>query len=364
VRAAADQTRESVEMAARRLRHGFLARAAHEHGASRIALAHHAGDQTELFFLRLFRGAGGAGLAGMRPLGPSPADPGIELIRPLLEVPKSQLLEFAAAHGLAFQEDASNANCEIPRNRVRHELLPKLRGDFTPALDWVVQRTATLVGAEADFVHAEAQRWLQASRRKPFETLHVALQRAIVREQLWQLGHEGDFELVERLRASGDRVSAGADLTLRRQADGNVTAAAARVPEFSAAAESGLLWPSRGEYDFGPVHLQWSIPRSTRPPSRAIAGRECFDGDRVGAQINLRHWQPGDRFQPLGFRSPSKLQDLFVNRKIPAAKRRELLLATTATGEIFWVEGLPPGETFKVATTTRRGLVLRWRRAR
>ena len=74
----------------------------------------------------------------------------------------------------------------------------------------------------------------------------------------------------------------------------------------------------------------------------------------------MRHWRPGDRFQPIGMKSAVKLQDLFVNAKIPAARRRVLVLAATAAGEIFWVEGLRMGEKFKLTPETRRQLRWNW----
>ncbi|MEJ5236889.1 MAG: tRNA lysidine(34) synthetase TilS C-terminal domain-containing protein, partial [Limisphaera sp.] len=68
-------------------------------------------------------------------------------------------------------------------------------------------------------------------------------------------------------------------------------------------------------------------------------------------------------FQPLGMPGPAKLQDLFTARRVPPAERRQRLLAETARGEIFWVEGLPPGESFKLTPTTRRRLRWQWSRA-
>jgi len=88
--------------------------------------------------------------------------------------------------------------------------------------------------------------------------------------------------------------------------------------------------------------------------------REFFDAERVGAKVVLRHWRPGDRFQPIGMKTAVKLQDWFTNQKIPATRRRELLLATTTAGEIFWVEGQRIGEAFKLTTATRKVLVWRW----
>lgn len=365
VRDAAEQSRESIEMAARRLRHAFLARVALEHSAERIALAHHAGDQAELFLLRLLRGSGGSGLGGMLPSSPSPADPRLTLIRPLLEVPKELLQDFAAAQHIVFREDATNADVSIPRNRVRHELLPLLRADYSPAIDTLLQRTAHLVGADADYVQAEARRWFQARRRRRFEDLHVALQRAIVREQLWQLGHDAGYELVERLRLNPNRVSADEKTTLRLAPGGMLEQAAPDTPTFNPGAVRLAITAPAGETAVESVCVKWSRTRSVSPPpKRQVPGRELFDALRVGPEIVFRHWRRGDRFRPLGMPRAAKLQDLFVNRKIPVAARRTLLVATTLAGEIFWVEGLPPGEAYKVTSATREKLIFTWRRDR
>jgi tRNA(Ile)-lysidine synthetase-like protein len=96
-----------------------------------------------------------------------------------------------------------------------------------------------------------------------------------------------------------------------------------------------------------------------RPPRQT----ECFDADRVGGQITLRHWRPGDRFQPIGLKSAVKLQDWFVNQKIPRTRRRELIVAVAEAGGIFWVEGLRIGERFKLTPQTMRRLIWHWQRA-
>ncbi|MGH7972874.1 MAG: tRNA lysidine(34) synthetase TilS, partial [Limisphaerales bacterium] len=98
-----------------------------------------------------------------------------------------------------------------------------------------------------------------------------------------------------------------------------------------------------------------SKPR-TRP------GTEYFDGERVGSLVILRHWRPGDRFQPIGLERAAKLQDIFTNLRIPSERRRELLVATTAKGEIFWVEGVRIGEQFKLREGTKHRLQWGWQR--
>ena len=76
----------------------------------------------------------------------------------------------------------------------------------------------------------------------------------------------------------------------------------------------------------------------------------------------MRHWRPGDRFQPIGMACAVKLQDLFTNQKIPRARRRQLLVAATAQGEVFWVEGMRISERFKLTQETIRSLQWRWER--
>jgi len=130
VRRLAQNHKLSLEMAARKLRHDFFARTAMGLGIPTIALAHHADDQLELFFLRLFRGSGGDALGGMKWRSSSPGDDQVALARPLLDLPKEVLQEFASQRRIPFREDASNRSLDFQRNRIRHELLPLLRRHY------------------------------------------------------------------------------------------------------------------------------------------------------------------------------------------------------------------------------------------
>ena len=118
-----------------------------------------------------------------------------------------------------------------------------------------------------------------------------------------------------------------------------------------------------GEVEFDGARIWWRID-SRKPlgsPKRGV-GRECFDADKVGSLVRLRHWQPGDRFQPIGMACPVKLQDFFTNQKVPRDRRRQLIVAATAGGEVFWVEGMRISERFKLTKQTIRRLQWRWKR--
>ena len=354
----------SLEMAARKLRHEFLARVAHERKIATVALAHHADDQVELFFLRLLRGAGGEGLAGMKWRTPSPVNSRIKLIRPLLDVSKAELREFIRRNKIRFREDASNFSLDAKRNRIRNELLPLIRKDYQPGLSKTILRLMEIIGAESDTIGRLAEEWLK-QRRLNFKKMPVAVQRRVLQLQLVSLGLPADFDLIESLRQSADvAVSVCPEFSVSRNPAGKVT-----LEKISAAAgfnpnELTVNLAGRaGEVAFDVARVSWKFEtRKNISRPRGEAGGEYFDADKVGSSILLRHWRPGDVFQPIGLKSSVKLQDLFTNAKIPRARRHELIVAEAAVGEIFWVEGLRISENFKLTASTRRRLVWRWRR--
>ena len=362
VRDALSRSKESLEMVARRLRHRFLASTAAEEGIGTVATAHHADDQAELLLIRLLRGAGSEGLAGMTWRSAAPVQSlkseGLMLIRPLLRCPREELLRFAESKGIPFREDSSNADRTILRNRIRHELLPLLERDFNPGIRGVLCRTAELLGDESEHLSNEANAWRGSPERPPFTSLSPALQRWVLRQELWELGHDVGFEQLERLRThKGATIAPGLDLEwgpgggfVRRRSLGRFS---------SQRVETAL--ESNGTQALGDRSVQWQLKprRSSDPLPPRLPGWECLDAQAVGSSVIFRHWRPGDCFQMLGRKRSSKLQDLFVNRKIPAPVRRRLAIGETAAGQIFWVEGLPPGEPFKVTAETRRTLVIR-----
>ena len=418
----------SVEMAARKMRHNFFARTCARFGIGTVALAHHADDQVELFFLRLLRGAGGDGLAGMKWIGPSPSAPAIRLVRPFLQARKEELRAFAQQEGIAHREDATNADLDHQRNRIRHQLLPLLEAKYQPALAKVVPRVMEIIGAESDFLAKVARAWLaecgsrtrlsvdtaaqqhrsasdgfmdrkHGSKTKGashdpieprvtdskamepshgltfeqgrdvagrFEALPVALQRRVMQLELARLDVAPEFELIERLRSSVEEtMTVSPSLAIWRDQHGRLHSCRPAKFHFAPNAIALDLAAQRGHADFSGLQLEWQIC----PWKRGAAWRpmlkgqiEQFDARKVGSPIFLRHWRPGDRFQPIGLREPVKVQDLFTNARIPRTLRHSLVLAATAEHEIFWVEGLRISECFKINRRTTSSLCWSWRR--
>ena len=390
IRQLARQNKKSIEMAAREARHRFLAATAKRIGAAKVVLAHHADDQIELFFLRLFRGSGSDGLSGMKWSNPSPANPEVRLVRPLLETPKSALVEFAREHEIPFREDATNAQVDIPRNRIRHELLPLLRAKLQPQLDRVVPRTMDILGAESDFVLQSARDWLSHREGLRFRDLPVALQRRVLLIQMLDQGVVPEFDQLEILRlnpgsvvefgrekSADDPWKRGTSIRLMVDKEGRIQIAqpAAKFPEALKEVQvcvglgvrtslSGRTKVKKaGRLEFDRVQISWEVVQGTpKLIPKPLVGREMFDADQVGSRFLLRHWRPGDRFQPIGMENEVKLQDYFVNAKVPRAERHRRLVAVSETGAIFWVEGMRISERFKLTPSTTRSLQWVWKR--
>ena len=406
VRAIARSEKLSLEMAARKLRHEFLVRAAVQSGSNVIALAHHGDDQLELFFLRLLRGSSAEGLAGMKWRNPSPVNARIQLVRPLLEQPKARLHEFVRTNKVPFREDASNASLDFQRNRIRHELLPLLKKKYQPALATVISRLIDITSAEAELAGAIASSWLDSLRKskknsaagvqnpngkaggsvldKPsrrnsfsftggFDSLPIAVQRRCLHAQLLAMGVKPHYELLEHLR-----LEPGIPLCITSTSNTSEMADDSQTAIFRDAA--GLLHSQvqndvspndryqlldletgSGQVTFDNIRIYWRVDKGKGLPKQK-PGKEVFDADRIGSPILLRHWRFGDRFHPIGMSGSVKLQDFLTNQKIPQSRRHELILGVDPCGEVFWVENLRISDRFKLTPHTIRRLHWRWQK--
>ena len=270
--------RESLEMAARRTRLAFFARMTRELGLDAIATGHHADDVAETFIMRMARGAGPEGLAGLKPV--SHVD-GITFIRPLLGLRDSDLRAYLCRRGLTWREDSTNADTSILRNKVRHVILPFLREHLDPHI-----------------------------------TEHRCKSAAILRGDL------GGAQLVATANTGGAQLVATVHPPGATRASGR--AAARPSPRYLLTISPATGYTPRAE-SIG------ALPAACEMSRAAIAGRT----------LELRRWRAGDRIAPTGLNGHSrKLQDVFVTAKVPPSVRATLpILCDVATGEVLWVPG-------------------------
>jgi len=351
----ARRERISLQMAARRLRLRFLQDTCRGHGYYKLALGHTADDQVELFFLRLLRGAGPDGLRGMLPATPE------GLVRPLLAVGKDAILAWLEQESLPYRQDPSNLQRNYLRNRVRLDLLPQMQ-TYNPRLKEAVWRTQALLQEEERLLAPEVSRAfrevgealtpdLYRLHLPKFLGLPVALQKLVVRSVLNQFLAESPL--------SAAQVGAVLDLAQAKKSGGLMSLGTCRVARaggelhiFSRlpAPSPGPAWlpSSPGRFEAG--GWCWRLagrgrqPAEDRPPGPHIA---WLDQDRLRFPLQVRQFQPGDRFWPGGAAGPKKLQDFLVDKKIPRWLRSYLPLVLSGE-EIVWVAGLRVAEPAKL----------------
>ena len=354
VAAVARAARCSVEVAARDARYGVFEEVRTRRLAECVAVAHTRDDQAETVLLRLLRGAGTRGLRGALPRRGA-------VVRPLLTCGRAELRDYLRAAGATWVDDETNADTAILRNRIRHDLLPRLERDYRPSVARVLARTATLAGdddaylariadtAAADLTSKE-EGGLALDGRGML-ALPPAIRRRVARLLLERAGARRAvrFADVERL------------LTLcrgRSAARGEVAGvalerfAADRVLIIKGAAPRPHIPPRTlevpGEVEIpeaGPgwrVCAEGPIERTSAPPPARLC--VLLDAAAALAPFAVRGRVPGDRLRPLGLGGTKTLQDLFVDRKVPRAERDRTPVVVDAAGRIVWVVGLALAE--------------------
>jgi tRNA(Ile)-lysidine synthase len=358
----------SLETAARELRYAALAAIARRCRADRIATGHTMDDQAETVLLNLLRGAGPRGLAGIPPVRD-------RIIRPLLDLRRADVTRYCQANDLVYRVDHSNVDLSHTRNRLRHEIIPALER-VQPAIVPQLARLAGIMRAEDEFMSKQAEAAFPAVgkaseqqialRLDPFAALAPALQRRLVRQAVAKVkGDELDLELerveaVVRLALSG-RTAAVVELPGGLQARrsyhelliGQATPAAAHASQSNKPIRGQWELPVPGEVcisELG-VRLVARLSRSRKLPAKPTAA--LLDADTIQAPLLVRGRRPGDRFRPSGMSASVKLQDFFVNMKVPRADRDQVALVLSGN-QIVWVVGHRVGDDFKVTAGTRR----------
>ncbi len=345
--------KRGIEESARVLRYRALAGMARSEKCRVVMTAHTLDDQVETFFMNLIRGAGPNGLAAMSPDSPWPveANPGQpRLLRPLLNVSKSDLLSYLRRRKLPYRMDRTNRESVFFRNRLRPML--KQWEKWRPGFFARVARLTELQRAEEDFwrryLKAPARRVLRREKGRvvvdaaALGKYHLSVQRRLLR----QAGHS-DFASVEKARTKGGAVS-------KKSVPSHPVSRAARplpVP--------GQVYWRNGDGSGHSLSAAWvrQLPRDwKRDPRRAFLSAESLDA----RSLCVRFWRPGDRFQPLGMSGRKKLSDFFMDAKVPAMERGRIPLVADARG-ILWIAGHRLSERVRVSPSTRRILELRIR---
>jgi tRNA(Ile)-lysidine synthase len=357
----------SVQQAARQLRYRFLHALHQALNATRIALGHTADDQAETLLLRLVRGSGPAGLAGI---------PAVRLpfIRPLISVSRSAIYSYLQSEHCPWVEDSSNAHTVYLRNRVRLDLLPKLQ-QYNPQIVRRLNELADMLRADSQVLEQQVDEWAlqtlawQTRGRveiycRLFGLAPVAIQRRLLRRVIEALATSPEvvgFKHIERLRQfivsghQGRRCSFPGAIGIERRAETMLLWDGSRPPAISCM----LALPVPGKVDIVSLNIRLTADVILKPChlGRMSPQRALLDLNRIVGPLQVRFRQPGDCFYPLGSPGSKKLQDFFTDIRIPRGERPYVPLVVS-NREIVWVVGYRIAEPFKLRPETNRVLCL------
>jgi tRNA(Ile)-lysidine synthase len=351
----------NLEERARESRYEFLHSAADRLEASRVALAHHGDDQAETVLYRLLRGAGAAGLGAMAESGPG------RLIRPMLALERREILNYLNTIGAGFVTDSTNASPEIVRNRLRAELIPTLERDYAPGLRRRLGELAAEMRSLDDFLTTIADAELDQSLAPDgaldlvrFAMLHPALagavMRALIRRRTGSLRRltRPHIEAMRRLALEGP-ANGAVDLPGGWRAEREYGLLRLREssprarPEFLVpiAFEGTTVLPAAGVAFEGTA---MDTADAALPPNPLVA---LFDADQIASGLAARNFVEGDRIRPLGMEGTRKVKQVFIDQKVPRARRAALPLVVNG-GEVVWIPGLIRGGGAVVTARTVR----------
>lgn len=363
----------SIQVAARDLRYQFLERIVKETGSQKLALAHQLDDQGETIVMHFLRGPSPRGLAGIPPVRGN-------IIRPLIEVSRQEIEAYLQVHQLEAAVDTSNAKKIYLRNKVRLDLMPRLK-EYNPNLPVRLSQSAEIFREEDRYLEEETDRWwAQLVLRMPdrllvdyagYRAMPLAIKRRFLRRCFWQTAVASDdlcFSQVERILRWLETPAAGKKLQWPQGV--RVWFHEDRIifgKEEAASSDTGwfpyrftLAGPGSVDLPGGRLRVAYVDKVPCRPGwlKELDPGTVMVDGDKVTFPLTVRTRQAGDRFFPLGLGGSKKLKDFFIDLKLPPEERDRIPLVVSADGAIIWVVGLRLDERFKVTGETRRILSL------
>lgn len=345
----------SIQMAARQLRYDWFEKIRKEYGYDYIALAQHQNDAVETVLLNLVRGTGIAGLHGILPKRN-------RLIRPLLFLDSDEINMLVSENNLAYREDGSNASVKYARNKIRLEVIPKLK-ELNPLLEETFGNNSRRFKEIEDFLNLEVERLRTelfkssegADIRIPLESLKELKPLALLLYELFKPYHFAEAvlaDLVKSWNGQSGKVFQSATHTLFL--DRNILILS-RV--HTTATKEILISKTEKTLTFEHLHLQVDEVEAAGFNIIKDKNLAFFDESLLQFPLKLRLWKKGDYFYPFGMKGRKKLSDFFVGIKMPLSEKRGVPVLENGNGDIVWVIGFRSDERYKITSQTKKIII-------
>jgi len=346
---AADQ-KISIQMAARELRYQWFQQISQQYAYSVIALAHHQNDAIETILLNLTRGTGIAGLHGILPKNGN-------LVRPMLFLKREDIDGLIQSHKLNYREDSSNSSAKYARNKIRLEVIPKLK-ELNPALEETFERNLEhfreleiLLGQKLDQLRNELLIEHDDEIHIPIdEVKKLQPQKLLLYELLQDFGFNESTvaDMISSLDKHSGRIFESADFTLLLDRTDLVLSKKQQQPVVELQINPLDHELHYNNYRLSILHDDSPLIIKDNPMAVSI------DTDLLIYPLTMRSWQQSDYFYPLGMKTKKKLSDFFIGLKVPLHQKKQIPLLVNGNGDIIWTGGYRPDNRYKVSAKTKK----------
>lgn len=342
----AEEKKISIQMAARDLRYSWLRKIKEEFNYSYIAVAHHKNDTVETVLINMLRGTGIAGLHGILPKRD-------DIIRPLLYLTREDIEHVANVCNISYREDLSNRSSKYLRNKLRNEVIPILK-EINPDLEQTFSQTIEYVKESEELVNL----YLEEKRTELFHERQSEL--LINIEKLNEQKHIQAllFGLLKPYNFSATTVAEiiGA---LNGQPGKQFLSSSHKIVKDRKYLILSSLSEREGTITMESLFTERIEPNKSFgiPFSNKIG---CFDYEKLRLPLEVRTWQPGDSFIPLGMKSKKKLSDFLIDLKIPLNEKEKVKVVLSGS-EIIWVAGYRINDKYKITPETKKIYILEFK---
>lgn len=366
------QDNRSMEMAARDERIRFYTDCADALALDAIATGHHADDLCENLLLRLARGSGIAGLSGMRPStalkSESEANSEIRIVRPLLNIASTALRAWLTMRNFKWHEDLSNLDRSIPRNNIRHTIMPLLRANLSQEIDVRLCQSIATLREDESLLNEIARERLAAVQYNRAILVSALLQQPLSIQRralrLWlfdhklptQAGFQRVNDLLVRCAETGIEWSVQLDRETLIRFDGEFLSIdkprrAAVLPESELRVNATTPW---GDFEIK-VERSHGIEAESQGINIYPASCSLSAEKLQGETLIVRQRREGDRIAPTGLQGSKKIKDVLIDAKIPRYERDTMPIITCAD-KVLWIPGYRISRDYAVATKTAQSI--------
>lgn len=351
---------QSLQLLAREERYKIFKSLLKELNATKVALGHHLDDQAETILYRVIRGTGIDGLGGI------PIIRDNIFIRPLLEVTRAEIREYALRHNLSWIEDSSNRKPVYVRNKIRLQLIPELKESYNPNLNSALVRLGSLAREQQELMEALLkEKWERLTliregrlgiNIEEFLKIPAYFQYYLLKRVLREVQPQSQYESVILMRLRDKIIEENHHFKAMQLSKEVIAHKLEKTIFFEKRRRMISTNPNSfrlnapGVTGIPEINLEIIIEKGCFHPNWGEIGdyEAYFDGVRPKLPLYLRFWRYGDKFHPLGASGCQKLHDFFINRKVPREKRNGIPLLVTADDQIVWILGYRLNELYKV----------------